>query len=440
MANRIYEVPCLWKKIQSNTNLTPLRVSVPGSKSITNRALLLAALAKGESILKGALFSDDSKAFIQCLKALGYQVDANETNCTIRVQGTGGRPPLTEARVNVGSAGTAARFITALLGVTEGLYHMDSSEQMRKRPMGPLLTSLQDLGATIHYPGGGKEGHFPFTICGNGWQRNHLTVDIDTSSQFLSALLIISCLCPQDITITTTGTHGMAYIQMTQDMMSQFGVKTKRTDEHIYTISAGQNYKALNYEIEPDVSGACYFYAMCPLLGIPVTVRGVHQNSLQGDVEFLSILESMGCEKLHTPEGIQLLPPKDGVIKAVDVDMSVCSDQAITLAAIAPFADGITTIRGIGHIRHQESDRIHAIATELNKMGIYCEEGADRLTIYPGSPTPCLVETYEDHRMAMGFSLIGLRVPGVVIDNPDCCRKTFANYFELLDEIAENFI
>ena len=434
--SKVYEVPCLWESLQLNKNVAPLFVSVPGSKSITNRALLLAALAQGKSTLNGALFSDDSKAFLRCLTALGFEVDADENTCTVHVQGTSGNLPLSSASVNVGSAGTAARFITAFLGVSEGQFHMDASEQMRKRPMGPLLTSLQDLGAVIQHPADGIEGHFPFTICGKGWQKNHLTVDIDTSSQFLSALLIVSCLCPQDVTITTTGTHGMAYIQMTRDMMAQFGVNCKQSAEHTYLVPKGQNYMSRNYDIEPDVSGACYFYAMCLLLGVPVTVRGVYSNSLQGDVEFLSILERMGCEKHETPEGIQLMPPQDGIIKAVDVDMSACSDQAITLAAIAPFANGITTIRGIGHIRHQESDRIHAIATELRKMGIICEETADTLTIYPGTPQPCLVDTYDDHRMAMGFSLIGLRIPGIVIDDPDCCKKTFSNYFELLDTIA----
>lgn len=226
----------------------------------------------------------------------------------------------------------------------------------------------------------------------------------------------------------------MAYIEMTLKMMEQFGVCVKKFSDSAFLTQAGQHYRALDYRIEPDVSAACYFYAMSPLLNLPVRVEHVHFDSLQGDVAFIRLLEKMGCRAADTSQGILLEPPANGIFHGITADMSACSDQAITLAAIAPFADGPTTITGIGHIRFQESDRIAAITTELSKMGIRCEERKESITIHPGRPAPSMVETYDDHRMAMGFSLIGLRSPGIVIDNPGCCRKTFEDYFEVLEE------
>jgi len=430
-----YHVPCL--NICNRANISTLTVNVPGSKSITNRALLLATLAEGRSVLQGALFSDDSRHFLKCVQDLGFETEVDEAGKNIVVYGQGGKVPLNEAYQYVGSAGTAARFLTAYLGICEGVYHMDASEQMRKRPMAPLLQCLKELGCEIVYDSDGQEGYFPFTLQSHGFGTNDITVNIDHSSQFLSALMIVSCLCKEDFTINIEGSHGMSYIEMTRKMMEQFGVKVMKTDAQCFVTQKGQIYQALDYQIEPDVSAACYFYAMSPLLGIPVLVRHVHWDSLQGDVAFLHILEQMGCTATDTPEGILLVPPADGTYHGITVDMSACSDQAITLAALAVYADAPTTITGIGHIRFQESDRISAIVTELDKMGIRCEETDSSVTIYPGTPSPSLVETYDDHRMAMGFSLIGLRSPGIVIHNPDCCRKTFENYFEVLDDVIQ---
>lgn len=470
---KFYKVPFIYNALQAKGSPADcLKIKVPGSKSITNRALLLATLASGTSTLRGALFSDDSRHFLKCIQDLGFDAEADEANRTITVKGLGGAVPLAEASQYVGSAGTAARFLTAYLGVSNGVYHMDASEQMRKRPMAPLLDSLKELGCEVIYDetdikgqlperntlqgqlpeGSGLQGHFPFTLKSHGFHKDRISINIDTSSQFLSALLIASCLSKEDFTVYLEGTHGMAYIEMTQKMMEQFGVSvtplfycTGNSENHDccgcvnstrpmgYRIASGQTYRALDYQIEPDVSAACYFYAMSPLLNLPVRVDGVHFDSLQGDVQFIKILEQAGCTALDTPEGILVNPPADGVFHGVTADMSACSDQAITLAAIAPFADSPTTITGIGHIRYQESDRIAAICSELGKMGIVCEAAEDRITIHPGIPSPATVETYDDHRMAMGFALTGLRADGIVISNPACCKKTFEDYFEALD-------
>lgn len=431
-----YIVPYIYESIDSSARgISPLTISVPGSKSITNRALLLATLAKGVSTLRGVLFSDDSRHFLKCIQDLGFETTVDESTKTVSVTGRGGSIPTQEASLYVGSAGTAARFLTAYLGLSSGIWHMDASEQMRKRPMAPLLDSLAALGCKVCYPSDGIPGHFPFTLQGRGFLGDTISVNIESSSQFLSALLIASALSDKDFTTCIEGTHGMAYIEMTLKMMEQFGV-THTPTENGYRVSAGQSYQALDYPIEPDVSAACYFYAMCPLLNIPVLAEGVHFQSLQGDVAFLRILEQMGCEMIETESGILAKPPVSGFFRGITADMSACSDQAITLAAIAPFADSPTTITGIGHIRFQECDRLSAIVTELTKMGIRCENTESSITIYPGVPTPSLVETYEDHRMAMGFSLVGLRIPGIVIDNPDCCRKTFEDYFDVLSRVT----
>lgn len=459
---KTYSVPAIYQSLQSRKAAAsiqaPLKVSVPGSKSITNRALLLATLANGRSTLRGVLFSDDSRHFLKCIQDLGFETNVDEKTKVITVEGHGGMVPKTEADQFVGSAGTAARFLTAYLGISNGVYHMDASEQMRKRPMAPLLDSLKELGCEIIYENtdsAPEEGHFPFILRSHGFQKDRISVNIDSSSQFLSALLIASCLSEKDFTTYIEGTHGRAYIDMTVKMMEQFGVQavplyycSGNNDNHSctgcvnstlpmgYRTASGQSYHALDYQIEPDVSAACYFYAMSPLLGIPVQVEHVHFGSLQGDVAFIHILEEMGCKAVDLEDGILVEPPADGIFHGITADMSACSDQAITLAAIAPYADSPTTITGIGHIRFQESDRITAIVTELRKMGIRCDETENSITIYPGQPKAALIETYDDHRMAMGFSLTGLRSAGIVIDNPACCKKTFEEYFDVLDQVV----
>ncbi len=439
MKANTYKVSNIYAKIDKKKCKKPLVVSVPGSKSLTNRALLLATLAEGTSTLRGVQFSDDSRHFLKCVQDLGFETEVDEAARVVKVTGLGGAVPKPEANQYVGSAGTAARFLAAYLGVSNGTYHMDSSEQMRKRPMAPLLTSLKELGCEIEFEG--VEGYFPFTIKSHGFGTNQISVNIEHSSQFLSALLIASCLSPKDMHIRVEGSHGMAYIEITRKMMEQFGVKVTVSEAgKVYIVPAGQHYNAQDYQIEPDASGAAYFYALGMVLGVPVKVQHITFDSMQGDILFLKILEQMGAVLKEDEDGIILLPPTDGSYHGVDTDMSACSDQAITLAAIAPFADSPTTIRGIGHIRYQECNRIKAIITELGKMGIRCEETDTTITIYPDTPRPSLVDTYDDHRMAMGFSLIGLRAEGIEIDNPECCRKTFENYFMCLGDCIENLL
>ncbi len=408
-----------------------IAVEVPGSKSITNRALLIAAMADGVSVIKGVLFSDDSRHFLQCLIDLGFSVEIDEKNKKVTIEGKNGAIPKKEAEIYVGSAGTAARFLTAMLGLSEGTYIIRASAQMEKRPMDSLFASLQELGAEITYLG--EEGHLPVKIGNRGIKTDCVTVDIEKSSQFLSALLISSNLLKRDFSIQIAGNHGMAYIDMTVHMMEQFGYEVQKVGEREYYIPAHQQYKAKEYQVEPDVSAACYFYGMAAILGCEALVKHVHKDSMQGDIQFLGALEAMGCTVSEQPEG--MLVQGNGTYHGIDIDMGSFSDQTMTMAVTAIFAEGPTTITGIDHIRYQESNRIQAVLNELTRMGIVCREVEGGIKIYPGEPKPALIETYDDHRMAMAFSLAGLRSEGIVIDNPMCCRKTFENYFTMLDEL-----
>jgi len=413
-------------------------VEVPGSKSITSRALLLAALANGKSTLSGVLFSDDSRHFLQSLISLGFRVEIDEPAKQVTVYGEGGNIPKKDATIYVGSAGTAARFLTAFLGISKCSCKIDASEQMKKRPMKELFTSLASLGSCFSFLE--TEDYLPVEFTNQTTlSATEVTVDIDKSSQFLSALLISSCLFPNDFTVHVTGTHGMAYIDMTIAMMKQFGVHVEKPDASTFVIPGGQSYSARDYFIEPDMSAACYFYAMAPLLGVSVTVPHIPEQSLQGDIQFLNVLKQMGCTITYdlVKESYTATGPVDRSFSGVSANFGSFSDQTMTLAAIAPFANSTTTISGISHIKYQECDRFHAILMELKRTGITCREinSGDGIEIEPGTPQPADIETYDDHRMAMAFSLLGLRADGIVIKNAECCRKTFETYFEVLNSI-----
>ena len=422
--NDIYEV----KKVEKPHDII---TEVPGSKSITNRALLIAALAEGTSILRGVLFSDDSRHFMQALYDLGFPIHVDEENATVTIEGFGGEIPNEEAEVYVGSAGTAARFLTAFLGLSKGKYRLTASEQMKKRPMKELLVALEEMGSEIVYEE--EEYCFPFTIGNFQCKKSKITIDVEKSSQFLSALLISIVLLPQNFMVKVSGNHGMSYVSMTMRMMQQFGVGIERTLTGAYRRRQDKSYESREYDIEPDVSAACYFYALAPLLRVKVKVKNVFMDCLQGDIKFLKVLVRMGCKIENEEDGVLMIPPKDKFLGG-SFDLSSFSDQALTLAAIAPFASSKVCMMNIGHIRYQECNRIDAIVNNLTKMGIAAVEQGNNVFILPGTPSACQVETYDDHRVAMAFSLIGTMIDGIVIENPSCTRKTFENYFDVLED------
>lgn len=436
--------------VEQITEPVDWKVAVPGSKSMTNRALLLAALSVGTVRVEGVLFSDDSRHFLDCLKSLGFAVQIEEEKKCVTLTGCGGEIPFGEAVIDVGSAGTAARFLAAMLGFSDGCYEIRCSKQMKRRPMAELFYLLSDAGAKITFLE--EKDHLPVRICGCRYhkeiraavQDGHETpslsrsfaLDISKSTQFLSALLLIAPMIPEgmNIHITSEKTDG-SYIRITRKMLQEFGVDVA-FDGKNYKVPQRAVYQKNVYTVEPDMSAACYFYAAAAVTGGRALVKHVHLDNTQGDLRFLEVLKNMGCTVDDTQEGVRVTGPLDGRLKGIAVNMNDFSDQALTLAAIAPFADAPVRIEGIAHIRGQECDRIRAIVTNLTKLGIRCEEEEAAVTVYPGKPHGGCVETYEDHRVAMAFSLIGLKTDGIIIENPLCCRKTFENYFSLLSELT----
>ena len=436
--------------VQRVTAPLDIDVEVPGSKSITNRALLMAAMADGWSELDGVLFSEDSEFFLQALQALGFALQVDKEKKKVRILGQGGNIPKKGGDVFVGSAGTAARFLTAFLAMSDGSYRLDASEQMKKRPMRELLEALEGLGAGITFEG--EPWTFPMRIEGirNASEEKRAAaqteLNIDRSSQFLSALLMTAPLCFGELTVHLTGKrNARSYVEMTEQMMKQFGHPgVKKPDGNCYLVE-GFSYAAREYQIEPDVSAACYFYAMAAVTGGRAVVARMRRDSLQGDMRFLNVLEKMGCTLSWETDGsvggnvterLVLTGPEGGHLKGVSASFSDFSDQALTMAAIAPYGDAPVTITGIAHIRGQESDRVAVICKELARMGIRCEETEDSVTVYPGTPKGAEIETYEDHRAAMAFALTGLRTEGVVIKNPGCCKKTFPEYFQIFSRLV----
>lgn len=422
----------LVKKITEKKNI---EVSVPGSKSITNRALMLAAMSDGICTLNGVLFSADSRAFLDCLIKLGFDVNIDEESCKVAIKGENGKIPNRKAIINVQSAGTAARFMTVFLAVAGGDYVLKSSEQMKKRPMKELLDSLIEKGVEIKYLE--NEGHFPFEIHSQGIDNTEMSIDTTTSSQYASALLMASVMNGMKINLTGSRVNG-AYIKITLKMMGQFGIKYDKS-ENTYFVKR-QTYHCPVYDIEPDMSAACYFYAMALILRTKSVVRGIHKDSMQGDIKFLCALEKMGCKVAETDAGMEVDASEITTYNGIEIDMSDFSDQALTMAVVAAFAQSETRIKNIGHIRGQESDRVQVIVTELNRLGceaiIVEENGTTDVVIKPGKLHGAEIETYDDHRVAMSFAMAGLVVDGVIIKNPMCCRKTFENYFDILDGIT----
>lgn len=433
--NDVYQV----KKLE---NCGDIEVQVPGSKSITNRALLLAALSDKRCILHGVLFSDDSRAFLDSLIRLGFEVLVDEKIKDVIITGTGGKIPEKRAELDVRSAGTAARFLTVMLALAGGDYELKASPQMCRRPMEPLLSILRENGVQITFRG--EEGHFPFHLKSEALSMKKVQIDTKISSQFASALLMSGVLLKEGLHVQMSGdrTEG-SYIKMTLAMMEQFGIPVLREGNgNSCYVPYSPSFGLEEYRIEPDVSGACYFYAMAPLLKTDVIVKDVHRNSMQGDIKFIDALTEMGCGLEETQAGIKLKGRMLSSYPGLTLSMKDFSDQTMTMAAISGFGTSPTLIRSISHIRFQETDRIHGILTELTRIGIKCEEVPEEegIRIYPAKEEEIretAVETYEDHRMAMAFTLIGLRTGKITIQNPSCCRKTFENYFELIDGLYQ---
>ena len=409
-------------------------VRVPGSKSITNRALLLAALASGTSRLEGALFSDDTHYMSAALNELGVPVRADQSAQLYEVDGRGGQFPAREAELFLGNAGTATRFLTAALCLGEGNYVITGVPRMSARPLGDLLGALRSLGADII----GKNEAVPLEINAHGLRGGQVSLRGDASSQFLSALLLVAPKTRDGLQIHINGPlFSQPYVSMTLSMLQQWGAQASNDNFERFQIAGGQNFHAQTYVIEPDASSASYFFAAAALTGGRVRVKNLGKNALQGDVHFVDVLKQMGCLVRKGNQYVEVRGPQNGQLRGVTVDMNAISDCVMTLAAIAPFADGPTHISNIAHIRGKETDRIAALAKELQRLGVRVEEHDDGLTIHPAKRLKSAqIRTYDDHRMAMSFAITALKSPGIEIRDPGCVAKTFPNFWETLEKLC----
>ena len=406
-------------------------VNVPGSKSYTNRALITAFLGKGVSVITNALLSEDTELMVTCLKEIGVSVKSIPEENTLVVKGCEGKMPVENAALFAGNAGTVVRFMTAALTLGNGRYEIDGVKRMRNRPIRELLDSLNQLGANVT----SKEdtGCPPVVINANGLRGGVVRMTGDISSQYISAILLASPYAENDVHIIITDDPvSKKYVDMTICVMSKFGVKVNRDSYKEFYIKSGQMYNGCEYIVEPDASGASYFFAAAAITGGRVRVDGLGMNSLQGDAMFVDILGKMGCAVKKNDNWLEV---EGGKLKGIDVDMNDTPDVVQTLAAVAVFAEGKTRIRNVHNLRYKETDRISAIVNEMKKVGVNVKEYEDGLEIEPAVPHTAEISTYNDHRMAMSFALIGLRTEGIKIKNPECVNKTFPDFFERLDKL-----
>lgn len=420
MTHSTYEVQVLPKEAASHH-----LVSVPGSKSITNRALVCAGLAAGTSTLSGVLLAEDTLAMIDCLRELGVVIDLDGTTATI--QGIDGQLPAQNRSLNVRQSGTTSRFLLPVLALGHGEYVLDGHEQMRARPFGDLIDALRSHGASV-------EGTtMPLKVHGRGLSGGEVSVPGNVSSQFLSALLLSAPYAAEPVVFTVIGDLvSKPYIDLTIATMEAFGATIER-DEYASFCVANTGYRGGDYTIEPDASAASYFFGAAAITGHSVTVDGLGAAALQGDMAFVDALARMGAlvEQSDTSTTVTGTPELGGI----DIDMADFSDTAQTLAVVAVGATSPTRMTGIGFIRRKETDRIHAVVTELRKLGIDAVEEEDGILVSPGEITGGPVATYDDHRMAMSFALLGLCSPGIVIEDPGCVAKTFPQFFEVFETL-----
>lgn len=405
------------------------RITIPGSKSITNRALLLAALAQGESFLENILWSDDTFALITSLRELGIFLEINEVKSTVRVLGCSGQFPSSKARIHCRDAGTVARFLLAVCATQVGEFHFEGSKRLSERPLSELVHVLRKQGASL------SSESFPLILKNKLVMRGgKIFISGQVSSQFLSGLLIAAPYCENDVILRTKSLVSAPYVNMTCAMMRDFGVEVIQNKTN-WKVAVDKKYHARDYCIESDFSSASYFFAAAAVTSGKITLLNMNrENTLQGDVKFLDILEKMGCIIESEAHSITVIGPSQ--LKGVEVDMHAISDTMMTLAAIAPFADSPTRIYNVVNTRVKESDRISAMATNLRRLNVRVEEEADGLTIYPGTPLSGVIDAYRDHRIAMACSLIGLKVPGIVIDDERCVDKTFPGFFAVMQKIV----
>lgn len=400
-------------------------IRVPGSKSITNRVLLIGAVTQGHSVIESALVSDDTRYMIDALQHLGYAISLDEQRSRIEMDGQGATIPVESADLFVGGSGTAMRFLAGFLTLGKGRFRLDGNSRMRQRPIGDLIDALRNLGLTIRSEF--DNGCPPVIVeASQGFEGGATRINASLSSQFVSALLIPSPLWPKGLRLVVDGLVASPFITMTLRLMERAGIDST-VDGNVIVVPGGQRYKLTHLKVEADASSGSYFAAAALLCGGKVELRNLTRDSVQGDIRFLDLLERMGAQVTWNEDSVTV--EGTGTFNGVDVDMSATPDMVPTLAVLAPFASTPTRIRNVKFIRHHESDRIHALAVELARLGVKVIEHDDGLTIEPAPPTGAAIETYDDHRIAMSFAIVGLRTPGMRIKDPGCVSKTYPHFF-----------
>ncbi len=412
--------------------VTRSEVRVPGSKSYTHRVLIAAALAEGQSSIDGALFSRDTELTAAALMQMGARVRADERNKHFEVGGTGGRLSSSSSDIFLENSGTSMRLLAAIAALGEGDYILDGSPRMRQRPIAELIAALQQLNITAESLHG--NGCPPIRICGGLVEGGPVQIDCGVSSQYLSALLLMGPLTRKGLEIEVVkGPVSRPYVDLTLTVLERFGVEVEHQGYNRFTVPGDQSYRAGHYLVEPDCSQAGYFWAAAAISGGEIKVLGINADSAQGDLGFIRVLEKMGCALRFEDDGITVI---GGPLQALEVDMGDMPDLVPTLAVVAAFAKGTTMMTNVAHLRAKESDRLAAVATELGKMGITANCGEDFITVTGGQPQGAVIKTYDDHRIAMSFSLIGLKVSGVKIEDEDCVGKSFPDYWSVFSSLS----
>ncbi len=407
-------------------------VRVPGSKSLTNRALLVAALASGRSRLSGGLESDDTRVMLDALAQLGCHVAVD--GGAWRVPGCNGRLRAPEGRLYVGNSGTTARFLTAASTLADGPVVIDGNARMRERPISDLVHALERLGSRCEILGEG--GCPPVRVAGGGLYGGTARIDASRSSQYVSAVLLAAPYAAKDVDLAFEDgiLVSRPYVELTLQIMDAFGAEARFEAGGGLHVAAGRPYSAREYAVEPDASSAAYPFCAAAIAGGRVRVEGIPRNSIQADLGLLDVLERMGCTVVRGDTFAEVHGAPAG-LRGVDVDMNDLPDAVLALAVVALFADGATRIRNVANLRIKETDRLAALECELRKLGADARAGADDLTIVPGPLRPAEIDTYDDHRIAMAFALAGLRIPGVVIRDPGCVSKTWPDYFAMFEHL-----
>ncbi|NPV03009.1 MAG: 3-phosphoshikimate 1-carboxyvinyltransferase [Brevinematales bacterium] len=424
--------------IPAKKPLTGKTVRLPGSKSITNRTLIISCLAGGTTLLRNFLLSDDTTYMLQALQEMGHKIDLNEAKKECEVTGNG--PFRSYERIDnffIGNAGTAMRFLTSYLSLGEGMFRIDGDSRMRQRPIQDLIDALNQLGCNVRTEH--ENGNPPVIIKAKGLPGGTCSIVGKNSSQYISSILMSAPYAKSPVVLTTDDAASKPYIDMTVGMMKQFGAKISRSEYRSFEVLPGSYKMVPKYEIEPDASTASYFLAAAAIIGGDVEIGGLSRDSIQGDTGFADVLEKMGCAVEWKESSLTLR--SDRRLQGIDIDMNSIPDMVLTLAVVALFADSPTRIRNVANLRIKESDRIKALSTELKKLGARVNEWDDGLEIFPNilpgeKYHGASIQTYNDHRVAMSFAVAGLRIEGVIIENPSCVSKTFPEFFDTLEDFT----